>query len=369
MGRSKALSPLVARLVSLIREEIQSCARGEQLPSELEFAERFGVARKSIRVALDVLEADGAVKRIRGKGTFAAKGSQSNALFRPATRRIGLVAWFGFSSPGDQKGFYTRVLEGILDEASARGLEVVIAGGSADEEKAEACYRLSDDTRIDGLIVVSVTDQDLLAELARRDTPLCLIDHFSLKAKIDCVRVDSQRAAALAVEHLYRLGHRRIACLHPDRSDVNPGRLEGFRAALADHKIRFRPSLVVEADVSAEGGARAAAQLLSLAELQRPTALVAFSPEMASGAIRAITDFGLRVPEDVSVAAGGGVQAGGAGGAPELTEVNFDAGRLGRAAVERLCRRLDEPDLGPEDIVLPVELTLGRSTARRGGRA
>lgn len=359
---TKGSSLLIERLVSLVQEEIDRTAAGEQLPSEVELAERYGVARKSIRAAMAVLEADGAVQRVRGKGTFPTRGRQAGPLFRPEARRIGLVNWFGIIEAGEEKGFYARLLEGALGEVTDRNGELVLAGGRSKEAKAEACYRLCDDTHVDGLLLVAVINQDLLAELATRGKPLCLVDHHSEKARIDSIRFDSRRTSELAVEHLFHLGHRRIACMQPEKAEINPERFEGYKRALDTFGLDYRAELVVDVPSSAPGGARGAERLLALPAPQRPTAIVAFATDMASGAIQAITRFGLRVPEDISVVAGGAVRSPLSPDLPELTTVQVNAADLGRKAVERLWQRIESPDMEAEEIILPVELHLGKSS-------
>jgi LacI family repressor for deo operon, udp, cdd, tsx, nupC, and nupG len=358
-------TPLVTKLVALLHEDVARLASGERLPSEIALAAKYTVARKSIRAALDALAKQGIVQRIQGRGTFPTQGRQANALSRALPRRFGIVNWFSFFHQGDEKGFYARLLEGVLEEAFEHNIEIVLAGGKTKTEKAEACYRLSEEARLDGIILIAVTDKGLLDALASRNKPLCLVDHYTERSDIDSVYVNSKRATELAVEHLYHLGHRRIAYTQPERTELNPQRLEGFKDGMTAHGLEIVPDLLAEVPVTFSGGAQAVSRLLNLPVQQRPTALVAFSPEVANGAIQAIQEFGLRVPEDISVAAGAGLQHDDSLAPSRLTEAVFDTARLGHVAIQCLCRRVDVPGHDIEEIVLPVELNIGRSTARR----
>ena len=365
MARAKEMTPLVRRILTLLREELEAIEEGRRLPTEVDLAFKYGVARKSIRVALAELEKEGAIERIRGKGTFPKRGRQARGIFRPLARRIGVAGSVSLAGPGEKKGFYAMILEGAYEEALEREGELVLSGGNSSRSRAEACYRMCDDGRIDGLMLVAVMDQDLLAGLASRGKPLCLVDHYSEKARIDCVRVDSAGGARLAVEHLHNLGHKRTAFIQPPRPDINPSRLEGYSAALKKLGLEQRPEWIAGAPTTIEGGAEAAMRLLALPESRRPTAIVAFSDEMAAGAIQEIMRFGLRVPEDISVVGAGGVNPVVTLGLPELTSIRFDSAELGRVAVRHLWERMENSSLEPRNTIIPARLHLGRSTARR----
>jgi len=354
----KRPSALVERVSVLIQDEMESLGAAESLPPETELAARFGVARRSVRSAMSILEQKGLVRRVRGKGTFPTRGRSARGLFRHRARKVAVAGVQAAS------GFYGHVLEGALNETVKRQGEVVLAGGAPGEEQSEACYRILNDRYIDGVILVALTDQDLIAEVADGGKPVCLIDHYSEKAKIDCVRVDSYGAARLAMDHLHSLGHDRIAYLQPEDPKMNPRRLEGYRAALEAFGLSFRPEWLVAADTTPAGGAQAVMRLLALDASERPTAVMAFSDEMAIGAIQAIMRFGLGVPEDISVVGAGGVSEIVTVGLPDLTCIRFDPLTMGRTAVQYLWERMDGHKPEPRDTVIATAVDIGQSTGR-----
>jgi len=358
LPQMKKPSALVERVSALIRDEMESLDAAQSLPPETELAARFGVARRSVRAAMSILEKKGLVRRVRGKGTFPTRGRSARALFRQRARKIALAGM------GAATGFYGLVLEGALNETVKREGELVLAGGAAGEEQAEACYRVVSDRNIDGVILVALTDQNLIAELAGSGKPLCLVDHYSERAKIDCVRVDSYGAARLAMDHLHSLGHERIAYLQPEDPKTNPRRLEGYRGALDAFGLDFRSEWLLAAEADLEGGAQAAMRLLTLDESERPTAVMAFSDEMAIGAIQAIMRFGLRVPEDMSVVGAGGVSAIVTAGLPELTCIRFDPLTMGQTAVQYLWDRMEGHSPEVRDTVIATTVEIGQSTGR-----
>jgi LacI family transcriptional regulator len=356
---------LVQQVLDHIKDLMVELEPGKPLPTEIEISEKLGISRKTLRSAMRRLEQDGAVKRVRGKGTFPTRGKLARAIFRAQAVQLGMVAWTGVEDSKGGGDFYPQILRGATDEALHHRCHIVLSGGTTNNERAEACYRLGDSSRIEGLILVALTDQSLLEEIAARGKPACLVDHFSERAKIDCVRVDSAGGSSLAVEHLRQLGHRRIAYIDTPYAGTNLMRAKGYRDAMDALKLPRQDDWVVrgEGSDSVDGGAQAAMRLMALPAGQRPTAILAFSDEMALGAMAALIRFGLRVPEDISVVGTGGPKSPLTVGLPALTTVRFDSGELGRTAVQYLLERLDDPRLPIRNTMLPGRLDLGRSTA------
>ena len=366
-GRRKrqGISPLVQQVLARLSEALAELEAGRPLPTEIELSEQYGVSRKTLRAAMRRLETDGAVQRVRGKGTFPTRGRTARPLFRAQAAQLGLIPWAGAIDDRESGAFYSEILKGATEEALVRQCHIVLSGGRTPAEKLEACYRLGDAARMEGLILVALTDQALLEDLAARGKPVCLVDHWSDRAPVDTVRVDSAGGSRLAVEHLVKLGHKRIAYFNTPFPETNRLRLQGYEDALKAHGLPSRPEWVISehgAD-NVEGGVKDALKLLALPEAERPSAVLAFSQEMALGAIQGFMRFGLRVPEDLSVIGTGGAKGPLTVGLPALTCVRFDSSQMGRAAVRFLLDRMENPALPPRNLMLPGELDLGASTA------
>jgi len=349
-------SHLSSRVLGFLQDELRALDNGACLLPEPELAEKFGVSRKTVRAAMRQLELKGVIRRVKGKGTFPTSGATARGMFRTPVTEIGIVSW-------GEGEFYSSIVNAAAHEAMRQECQLALSGGPSDTERTEACWRLLDDHRIAGLVVLALTDQTLLAELAARKKPLCLVDHFSTAAGVDCVRVDSEGGSRLAMEHLLALRHRRIAYIDAVDRSMNRARFAGYRASLEARGIHVRDELIVSGDKLA-GGADAALRLLALPEARRPTAILAFSDLVAIGAMQAILRFGLRVPEEISVVGFSGANPPLTIGMPELTMVEFDTAELGRTAVRCLLERLKNPDLSARNLLLPGTLKLGQSTGR-----
>ncbi len=206
--------------------------------------------------------------------------------------------------PGLKTPFFGEMCNAIESELSPHGLRAVIGpvlpGSVYERDYVEAFV----DTGIVAAIFLSSSntltnaDDSARALLESRGVPYVCVNGGFAAGDSPVVSTDDWRAAELAVEHLYGLGHRRIGMSAGPVGNIPADRrVEGFLNAMDARNIDGAEDFVLRHHFSVDGGRHAADALLDL----DVTAIVASSDEMALGAIRAITRRGLRVPEDVSV--------------------------------------------------------------------
>jgi DNA-binding LacI/PurR family transcriptional regulator len=200
--------------------------------------------------------------------------------------------------------FFAEAVAGAEAEARTRGYFLIIGSIEAGSEDDERAYlRLMLERRVEGLIVavprLVLADDDLLREAAARVPTVLLASNVELPGA-DHVDIDNRRGGRDATTYLLGQGHRRIATITgPLDWPSARARLDGYRDALrradgaSDHLVE--PSV----DWGLDSGRRAAARLLDAKS--RPTAIFAQSDLLALGAISALREHGLRVPEDVSI--------------------------------------------------------------------
>jgi LacI family transcriptional regulator len=215
---------------------------------------------------------------------------------------------------------------------------------------------------------MGVDAEDLeIRRLTRSGLPCVGVDCAIMGPAAEFVMSDNPAGAAVAVGHLRDLGHRRIATI-TGLVETRPGadRLRGYRDALRARGLAFRDEYVAYGDFYVESGRSAMARLLALDE--PPTAVVCASDMMALGAIRAVAEAGLSVPDDVSIVGFDDIQLAGHV-QPPLTTLRQDKARLGVEAGRALTRLIAADPAVPEAMTLPVELVVRGSTAPpRGGR-
>ena len=185
-----------------------------------------------------------------------------------------------------------------------------------------------------------------------------------IQGQYGVVRSDNVSGAEMAVDHLYSLGHRRIAhiagLLH---TSAALNRLAGYRSALDRLGIPYRDDYVAEADYRYASGCTAMRRLLALPE--PPDSVAATSDMSALGAMRAIRDLGLKVPDDVAIVGYDDILFASLS-TPTLTTIRQDMGQLGEAACGALIELIEGRINKLPKLVLPVELIVRESCGGGG---
>jgi DNA-binding LacI/PurR family transcriptional regulator len=161
------------------------------------------------------------------------------------------------------------------------------------------------------------------------------------------------QAGEMAVRYLAGLGHERIAYAHWRLSDLNPWRLEGYRKGLRELGLPRRRTWEVFSEITEEGARQVIQSLESMKPA--PTALLCFNNRLARLVIDLLRAKGTRVPQDLSVMGGGGMDI------PGITCHQADWAGMGRKAVQILLR--SRADRAPEHVLFPHEVRKGRSTS------
>jgi LacI family transcriptional regulator len=215
--------------------------------------------------------------------------------------------------------------------------------------------------RFDVAVLIGVDEDDaLIADLASRQVPLVGVDLRCGDGRSAYVGSDHADGVRLALAHLHALGHRRIAHLAGAANTVaGSERLHAFRREAAALGLERSDELIRHGDFSSASGYRETCALLALEE--RPTAIVAASDLMALAAMQAIRDAGLQPGRDLAVVGFDDLEAA-ALAYPPLTTIRQDRQELGTLAATRAIELTEDPDVTPQDTVLPVELVVRGST-------
>jgi LacI family transcriptional regulator len=262
-----------------------------------------------------------------------------------------------FSDP-----FFPLLLQSITSYASHSDYDVTLWLTST-EDNGNVLNRVLGNRLLDGLIVASaVVDDPVLEKLQERGKPFVLIGHPSARhyASANYIDVENEMGARLMTEYLIKRGHRRIAMI-PGRQELpsNQDRLVGYANTLEEHGISADPNLVAPVGNFTEvGGYQSMKHLLS--QDQNIDAVFCASDYMAYGAIRAIREAGLRIPEDIAVA-GFDDMPGTESHHPPLTTVRQPIGQLGIKAAEILIGILEGDTSQPYQELLPVEVVIRES--------
>lgn len=257
--------------------------------------------------------------------------------------------------------FWTTVARGVEDVANQRGYNVFLCNTDESEDKQNEYLGVLLRKQVDGMLLVPASgDADPIRALRHRGVPVVIMDRQVADVEVDCIRCDSEDGAYQLVRHLIDLGHRHVATLAAaSGSSPSEERIAGCQRAL--HEAGLPAAAVLHGSFTLEAGYAMAGRSMTLSP--RPTALFAVNNFIAIGALRAITDRGLRVPDDISLAGFDDLPAVMMVD-PFLTVVSQPAYDMGQQAAHMLLDRL-AGDMGapPRETILPTRLVVRRSTA------
>jgi LacI family transcriptional regulator len=237
------------------------------------------------------------------------------------------------------------------------------APGGAARIESDVYERLIGDGRLDGLIVAfAALDDRHVAQLAERGIPLVLVNRRTTGVHGSVV-VDDMRGSATAVDHLVRLGHRRIGSIGlAADTDTARRRDAGYREAMAAAGLPVDERWVEAGPPTVEGGRAALYRLLAASKANRPTGIVVASLMSAIGVLSALRDSGRRVPDDYSIVAFNDHPFANFT-APALTTVRMPNARMGQQAVRMLLDALEGVPVGDLVVDDPPMHVIRESTA------
>lgn len=255
--------------------------------------------------------------------------------------------------------FFPLFLRGATGACRGHRYHMMLSLFNGSSGRDEAYEQVLRNDYLDGVILSSFSLDDAFAVwLLEAMVPFVTVGRHS-DERVRYVDVDNVGGARMAVEHLIRLGHRRVGTI-TGRLDMASGqdRLTGYRQALHLHRIPEEADLVAEGDYTENGGGAAMRGLLEAS----PTAVFAASDAMAIGAMKAVREAGLEVPQDIALV-GFDDSLAATAVEPALTTVRQPIERLGGMAVEVLLSMLKSPSEGTTThrIILPTELIVRAS--------
>ena len=295
-------------------------------------------------------------------------GYRPNAVARSLTLRRSST--IGVVIPDLMHSFFVEVIAGMEPVFSARGFGLLLCSSGEDARKERAELSLLRQRQVDGIAIASTSaagNTDVLSQLVAHGTALVMFDRDDHPdVRCDRVLTDDEKVGQLATDHLIAIGRREIAHITGPRIDHARRRERGYRQALKAHGIKLRAELVARGGFMEADGYRAMKRLLALRP--RPDAVFAANDPAAIGAMKAIWEAGLRVPEDVSVVGAGNIAHGDLLRVP-LTTISWSRAEQGRRAAELLLDRVCTGDAPWQRVVIAPHLVVRGSSEAPGEAA
>lgn len=305
-----SLLPAYHQLTTILRCEIaESHKPGDLLPSQNAMMAKYGVSYGTVMRSLSDLQREGLITRERGRGTFVNGPAAGLISEKPGSRplaharRTGSIAalltqsWDRY----DSDPFFKEMIYDLTKSAS--GHQYTVQWLASDVIKPSRLAKLLMERPVDGLVVFNRSElPDEALEAIKRSMPIVTTEkpRHGQDQNIPWVEVDSFEGIQLAMRRLIEAGHQRIAFLNGEAEHhvTFASRLEAYRRCLKDAGIPYSSELVVETeDLSIASAAKLVPPLLA----KNPTALLSANGRLTIGALQAIQQQGLRIPEDISL--------------------------------------------------------------------
>jgi LacI family transcriptional regulator len=323
-------------------------------------AKRAGLSISTVSHVINNSRAVSIESRQRVMSAMEELGYKPNALARSLRRRKSNT--LGMIMPDSSNPFFAEVARAIEDASFAKNYSVILCNSDGDLEKQQAYTNVLIENRVAGILFVAAgISTELVNDLEQRRVPLVVVDREVPGAEVDTVMTNHAQGGFLATQHLIDLGHGRIACI-AGNSEVSPSaeRLTGYQRAIEENNLAYDDRLVVKGDFQYESGYQATTRLLALED--PPSAVFACNDLMAVGCISAARQFGLRVPDELSVVGFDNVRLASFTN-PPLTTIAQPIAEIGTLATRMLLERMLDLESPPRFKRLDTILCVRRSTA------
>ena len=258
--------------------------------------------------------------------------------------------------------FWTTVTRGVEDAASDAGYNVILCNTDESEAEQEKYLNVLLQKRVDGILLVPAgTTPDPVVLIQKQDVTVVILDRRIPSIKVDTVRCDSEDGGYQLTRLLLSLGHRQIAILSgPKGISTAEDRVDGYCRALTEAGLPVFAKNIFYDEFTQQGGYAMAQKALAIS--RRPTALIAANNFIAIGALQAVRQANLQVPEDLALVGFDDLPVALLVD-PFFTVAAQPAYEMGKQAMELLLARIaGQLEPASQEIVLPVEVVIRRSS-------
>ncbi len=270
----------------------------------------------------------------------------------------------GVVIPEIAHSFFPEVIRGIEDVTYAKDYQLIFTHSAEDQDRERRALTALEAKRVDGILIStaqSSNDVTPYKELIDAGLPMVFFDRCVYDIGASCVSMNDLESSREITEHLIQHGYKKIAHLSgPPKVSIGKKRLDGFLKALKEHNLEVREDWIQESGFQEKGGYDAMMRLLERSGDDRPEAVVVVNDPAAFGAMQAILDNGLRIPEDIAIV--GFTDDIRAKLMPvPLTTIRQPAYEMGKKAAEKLIKIIDKEDDTVEEIVIESQLIIRQS--------
>ena len=275
------------------------------------------------------------------------------------TLRVGTSQTVGVVIPDLQNPFFTGVVRGIDLVLQANGYTLLLSNSDEDTTREHNILETLQAEGVAGVIFVPINGSGGYSRSLAPPVHVVAVDRLPSDLDADLVTVDNVEGTRTGVAHLASVGHREVALLNgPLRHSTAIDREQGYRQALEDVGLPLRPELIYRGDFREWGGYEGMKAMLALR--QRPTAVFVANNLMTLGALRALHEAGVRIPDEIALV-GFDDMPWATSLNPPLTAVSQPSQEIGAAAADLLLDRMAQPDRAVRHVILRTQLVVRAS--------
>lgn len=270
----------------------------------------------------------------------------------------------GYIIPDISNPFFSSIAKSVEKSARKSGYSILLCDSEEDTKIEENLLQLMVDRKVDGLIISPVgLEVNHLLKISQKNIPIVLLDRYFPELNLPFVTSDNYKGALEAVNMLIDNGHRRIACIQGlINTSPNNDRVKGYIDAHKNHDLMIDKKLIVGDSFGEENGYIETKLLLK--QEDQPTAIFAVSNLISLGAIRAISEEGLKIPDDISMVSFDDQPYSRFLSTP-MTTVSQQNAQIGQIAIKLLIDQIESNrQLEPKGIFLPTKL-ISRDSVKR----
>jgi LacI family transcriptional regulator len=298
------------------------------------------------------------LRSIKKLGYVYHRGAAS--LRRQHSHAVGLIV-SDITNP-----FFAEIIVAIEERLAEAGFVTLLGNASEDHSKEESLLRTMQEFPADGILICPTLHGETLNRISNSGEFPPVVAIARRVPGFDYVGIDNAQGAILAIEHLYRIGHRRIAFLgaHPNVLAVDD-RLKGYQQAFSQMQLKFDPLLVLSTDLNRRGGFDGVQKLMKAKN--PPSAVLCFNDVVALGAMEGIQRLGRKPGLDVGIVGFNNIPES-AQCVPGLTTIDNSPRQLGESAAELLLKRIEQRVAPIRTLILQPQLIVRESCGANSKR-
>lgn len=254
--------------------------------------------------------------------------------------------------------YFSEAISGISDVLMTSGYKLMLQVAIPEFKVKKMYLNLFSEKYIDGMLLLgALMNEEMVTELRDLGHPIILVN--STCDGVSCVIADNQKGVFWAVEHLIRLGHRKIGIIKGlENVTTGADRAIGFNKAMQQHGLPIKPEWIAYGTFSEDSGYVCMQQIL--AQRQLPSAMFISNDWMAIGALRAVRQHGLRVPQDIAIIGADDIKLD-VYIDPPLTTIKQDMYEIGALAASELIAMIQKDKIEIINKIVPTELIVRKS--------